>query len=94
MKIYRTISAARCAIADRMLITRGAKGKLPQEYINYYKILESISGPSTHRPKEIVRNWYTAYKHNVERIDNAERILYAGERKSLTSRIFHRLFHK
>jgi len=94
MKIYRTISAARCAVADRIIVTRGSKGKLAKEDINYYKILEGISGPSTHNPKKIVRNWYTAYKHNVDRIDNAERIMKIGQPPSLTTRIFHRLFHK
>ena len=94
MKIFRMISAARCAVADRYYITRGAKGKYPMGSENYYNILVRESGPSTHNPVKVAKNLRSAYMHNVERIKRTEQMLHMFDPPSLTSRIYHRLFKK
>lgn len=92
MRIQRTIAAARCAVADRILITKGAKGKVDPEQLNYYKLLEAVSGPSVHHPAAVVKSWYKAYLHNVERIKNAEAIMNMGKPEPLFIRIIKELF--
>lgn len=94
MKIFRTISAARCAVADRIIITRGAKGKYPYGDERYYNHLVQVSGPSTHNPVKIAKNFRLAYQHNLERIKNTEQILNMFEPPSLMTRIYHRMFKK
>ncbi len=94
MKIFRTISAARCAVADRYYITRGAKGKFPMNSENYYNILVKQSGPSTHNPVKVMKNLYTAYQHNLKRIKSTEDFMNMFEPPSLASRIYHRMFKK
>lgn len=94
MKIFRVISAAKCAVQDRYHVTRGAKGKYPLDSKNYYRALVKVSGPSTHNPIQIVKNLYTAYQYNVERIKNAEQILYMSNETSLITKFFNRMFKK
>ncbi len=94
MKILRTISAARCAISDRIMITRGAKGKYPLDDENYYKTLVNISGPSTHNPKKIAKSFYAAYQHNMERITYIENMMNMLKEPSMLSKIYHRMFKK
>lgn len=94
MKIFRMISAARCAVADRYYITRGAKGKYPMGSENYYNILVCESGPSTHNPVKVVKNLYAAYQHNANRIKRTEQMMHMFDRPSLPVRIFHRMFKK
>lgn len=94
MKIFRTVSAARCAVIDRYYITRGAKGKYPMGSENYYNILVRESGPSTHNPVQAAKNLYAAYKHNVQRIKNTEELMNMFKEPSLATRIFHRMFKK
>lgn len=93
MKIFRTISAARCAFADRYYITRGSKGRFPMGE-NYYNILVKQSGQSTHNPVKVAKNFYTAYQHNVQRIKHTEEILHQFDPPSLAARIYHRMFKK
>ena len=92
MKIFRVISAARCAVTDRYYITRGAKGKYPLDSENYYNILVRESGPSTHNPVKVARNFYTAYQHNIERIKKTEQMMHMFDKPSLPARIYHRMF--
>lgn len=94
MKILRTISAVRCAVSDRIMITRGAKGKYPLDNENYYNKLVNISGPSTNNPKKIAKSFYAAYQHNLERIKYTEQILNMFKKPPLMTRIFHRIFEK
>lgn len=94
MKVTQIISAANCAVKDRIIITRGAKGKYPYDDKQFYETLVQISGPSTHNPKKIAKNFYTAYKHNLARIQYADQILNMFKKPSLPTRIFHRMFKK
>ena len=94
MKVTQMISAANCAVKDRIIITRGAKGKYPYDDKQFYEILVQISGPSTHNPRKVAKSFYTAYKHNLARIQYADRILNMFKKPSLPTRIFHRMFKK
>ncbi|MCM1339829.1 MAG: hypothetical protein NC191_09175 [Muribaculaceae bacterium] len=94
MKVLRIVSAARCAVADRYYITRGAKGKYPMGSESYYNKLKDISGPSTHNPKKIAKSLYKAYQNNLSRINYAENTLHMFDAPSIPKRIFHRLFKK
>lgn len=94
MKILRNISAARCALSDRVMITRGAKGKYPFDNENYYHTLVKISGPSTHNPVKIAKNFHAAYQHNLERIKYIEKMMSMLEEPSLMTKIFNRMFKK
>ena len=94
MKVFRIISAARCAVVDRYYITRGAKGKFPMGSENYYNILVRESGPSTHNPVKVAKNLYAAYQHNMQRINWADEMMNMDEQPSLATRIYHRLFKK
>ena len=93
MKIFRVISAARCALADMYCITRGAKGKYPQGE-NYYNILVRESGQSTHNPVEVAKNFRAAYIHNYKRIKRTEQMMHQFDPPSLAARIYHRMFKK
>lgn len=94
MKIFRVVSAAKCAVQDRYYITRGAKGKYPLDSERYYKALVKISGPSTHNLVQVAKNFYTAYQNNSERIKNAEQILNMFNEPPLITKILHRMFKK
>lgn len=94
MKITQIISAAQCAVQDRIIITRGAKGKYPYGDKRFYQTLVQISGPSTHNPKKIAKNLYAAYKHNFERIKYTEQLMHMLDKPSLSTKIYHKLFKK
>lgn len=94
MKIFKTIAAARCAVADRVVVTRGTKGKYGHYNEKYYYRMVEISGPSTHNPVKIAKSLYSAYQYNLERINNAEKIMHMFDSPPLMTRIYHRMFKK
>jgi len=94
MKIQRSISAIRCAIADRRFVSHASKANLSKYERQYYDKMVDISGPSVHSPIKVMKNFYSAYQHNIQRIKVTESYMNAFKEPSKVSRIFHRLFNK
>lgn len=78
IKIGQTIKAAKNitsaainATKDRAEITKLAYMKhfsnLSPIQKDYFELLKSVSGPSVHKPKAIIKNWVKAYHDNLSR---------------------------
>jgi hypothetical protein len=94
MKIEKMYNSAIGAFYDRLYISRGKKN-ISRIDLNYYNILERQSGPSVHGPINVMKSWYKAYLHNMDRYDMIERLqkpfhkkstIWAGIRKIISHR--------
>lgn len=93
-KISRIYNAAVGATMDRVLITKGAKGKIDKDDLQMYEILKKTTGASTHNPVQVLKNWNKAYKSNYLRQLRIEAINNQFKTKSnLIKDIFIRQKH-
>jgi len=95
MKIVKIMNAAIGATQERCFITKKAgKQTLDKTERMYYDKLYETTGPSTHRPVQIVKSWYKAYKLNMDRLDLVDELNAPFKHKGSLATFIERIFNK
>jgi len=92
LRIEKIYTAAVGATADRRVVSKGAKGKLPKEEIRFYNMLKASTGASTHNPVKVVKNWRRAYIANMERVKMIEQLNAPFKHQSAVRKIITEIF--
>lgn len=95
MKIIKIMNAAIGATQERTYITKNARKQLDDrvEQIYYNKITQE-TGPSTHKPVQIAKSWYKAYKLNMERQNLVEELNKPFKTKGAIVSIIEKMFKR
>lgn len=74
MIITRSVKAAYGAFLDRKAVTTMNRKSLKGIDLQYYNKLVETSGPSVHRPNRVVKSFIKAYKHQVAKLTELEKL--------------------